>query len=226
VAVAAFFDVDGTLIARNSGPLYMKFLRRRGEIRRRDALRTLYLFLRYKLGFLDIEAAAASSSGWIRGRREQDVAEHCRVWYRDMVRQYLQPEMVRRVRHHQAEGHVVALLSSTTPYLAGPLAEELGIEHLIVSRMVIEDGRFTGDVHRPICYGAGKIHWAKRFAIERDIDLAASWFYTDSVTDLPMLEIVGHPEIVNPDPRLRREARRRGWNITQLRLDAAPPVPA
>ncbi len=226
MAIGAFFDVDGTLIAKNSGPLYMKFLRRRGEIRRRDVFRTSYLYLRYRLGLLDIEAAAASTSAWIRGRREQDVADHCRVWYREIVRQYLQPEMVRRVRQHQAQGDVVALLSSTTPYLAGPLAEELGIEHLIVSRLVVEDGRFTGDVHRPICYGRGKIHWAKRFARERDIDLAASWFYTDSVTDLPMLEIVGHPEIVNPDVRLRREARRRGWNITQLRLGAPAPVPA
>jgi len=226
MAIGAFFDVDGTLIAKNSGPLYMKFLRRRGEIRRRDVFRTSYLYLRYRLGLLDIEAAAASTSAWIRGRREQDIADHCRVWYREMVRQYLQPEMVRRVRQHQAQGDVVALLSSTTPYLAGPLAEELGIEHLIVSRLVVEDGRFTGDVHRPICYGRGKIHWAKRFALERDIDLAASWFYTDSVTDLPMLEIVGHPEIVNPDVRLRREARRRGWNVTQLRLGAPTPVPA
>jgi phosphoserine phosphatase len=91
---------------------------------------------------LDIERAAASSSGWIRGKSEQAVAEHCRLWYREIVRQYLQPAMVRRVRAHQAEGHVVALLSSSTPYLATPLAEELGIEHLLVSRLVIENGRF------------------------------------------------------------------------------------
>jgi len=226
MAIAAFFDIDGTLIAKNSGPLYMKFLRRRREIRRRDVLRTMYLYLRYRLGLLDIEAAATSTSGWIRGRSEEAVAEHCRLWYRDMVRQYLQPEMVRRVHAHRAEGHVVALLSSSTPYLATPLAEELGIEHLLVSRLVIEHGRFTGDVHRPICYGAGKIHWARRFAAEHDIDLAQSWFYTDSVTDLPMLELVGHPEIVNPDPRLRREATRRGWNILQIRGDDPAPVPA
>jgi len=194
----------------------MRFLRQRGEIRRRDAARTIYLFLKYKLGLLDIERAAASSSGWIRGRSEQAVAEHCRLWYREMVRQYLQPEMVRRVRSHQSEGHVVALLSSSTPYLATPLAEDLGIEHMLVSRLVIENGRFTGDVHRPICYGAGKIHWARRFAEEHDVDLGASWFYKDSVTDLPMMEIVGHPEIVNPDLRLRREARRRGWNVLQI----------
>lgn len=217
MAIAAFFDIDGTLISKNSGPLYMRFLRDRGEIRRRDAARTIYLFLKYKLGLLDIERAAASTSGWIRGRSEEAVAAHCRLWYRDMVRQYLQPAMVRRVREHRDAGHVVALLSSSTPYLATPIAEELGIEHMLVSRLVIENGRFTGEVHRPICYGAGKIHWARRFAEEHGIDLGASWFYTDSVTDLPMLEIVGHPEVVNPDPRLRREARRRGWNVMHIR---------
>ncbi len=219
MAVAAFFDIDGTLLSKNSGPLYMRFLRQRGEIRRRDAARTIYLYLRYKLGMLDIERAAASTSGWIRGKSEEAVAEHCRLWYRDVVRQYLQPAMIRRVRSHQEQGHVVALLSSSTPYLATPLAEELGIEHMLVSRLVIENGRFTGEVHKPICYGAGKIHWARRFAAEHDVDLAASWFYTDSVTDLPMLEIVGHPEIVNPDPRLRREAKRRGWNVMEMRVD-------
>lgn len=221
MAIAAFFDVDGTLIAKNSGPLYMKFLRSRGEIRRRDALRTIYFYLRYRVGLLDIERAVERSSGWIRGRSEAEIAAHCRVWYRDMVRQYLVPEMVRRVQHHKADGHVVAILSSTTNYLAEPLAEELGIEHLLVSRLVVEDGRFTGEAHRPICYGEGKIYWARRFVAEHDIDLAASFFYTDSVTDLPMLELVGHPQIVNPDPLLRREARRRNWDVMDLRVAAA-----
>ena len=219
MAVAAFFDVDGTLIAKNSGPLYMKFLRRRGEIRRRDALRTIYLYLRYRLNLLDIDRALEQSSVWIRGRAEADIAAHCRIWYHEMVRQYLQPEMVRRVRMHQEQGHLVAILSSTTNYLADPLAEELGIEHLLVSRLVVEDGRFTGEAHRPICYGKGKLHWARRFAAEHEVDLGASFFYTDSVTDVPMLEIVGHPQVVNPDPLLRRLARQRGWEVLQLRHD-------
>jgi len=219
VAVAAFFDVDGTLIAKNSGPLYMKFLRQRGEIRRRDALRTIYFYVRYRLNLLDIERALERSSAWIRGRAEEDIAAHCRVWYREMVRQYLQPEMVRRVRMHREDGHLVAILSSTTNYLAGPLAEELGIEHVLVSRLIVKDGRFTGEAERPLCYGDGKLHWARRFAAEHDVNLAESFFYTDSVTDVPMLEIVGHPQVVNPDPLLRRVARQRGWNVMQLRYD-------
>ncbi len=224
MAVAAFFDIDGTLIAKNSGPLYMKFLRRRGEIRRRDALRTFYFYLRYRLNLLDIEVAVERSSRWIRGRSERDVAEHCRVWYREMVRQHLVPEVVQRLQEHRAQGHVVALLSSTTAYLANPLAEELGIEHRLVSHLVVEGGRFTGEVRRPLCYGAGKIHWARRFAAERDVDLGASFFYTDSATDLPMLEVVGHPRPVNPDPVLRRIAHRRGWEV--LRSGWVEPRPA
>jgi HAD superfamily hydrolase (TIGR01490 family) len=121
--------------------------------------------------------------------------------------------MVRRIDEHRARGHLIALLSSTTNYLADPLAEELGIEHLLVTKLIVVDGCFTGEVERPLCYGAGKLHWARRFALEHDVDLAQSFFYTDSVTDVPMLEIVGHPQIVNPDPILRRVARRRGWSI-------------
>jgi HAD superfamily hydrolase (TIGR01490 family) len=218
VAVAAFFDVDGTLIAKNSGPLYMKFLRRRGEIRRRDALSTVYFYIRYRLNMLDIEAALERSSRWIRGRREQAIAEHCRLWYREMVRQYLQPELIRRIAEHKEQGHLVAILSSTTNYLAEPLAEDLGIEHLLVSHLIVEDGRFTGEAERPLCYGDGKIYWARRFAEQHGVDLAQSYFYTDSASDLPMLEIVGHPQVVNPDLVLRREARRRGWPVHRLQV--------
>ena len=88
-----------------------------------------------------------------------------------------------------------------------------------MSRLVVRDGRFTGEAHHPICYGKGKLYWARRFAAEHEVDLGESFFYSDSVTDVPMLEIVGHPQVVNPDPLLRRIARQRGWQVLQLRLD-------
>ena len=76
-----------------------------------------------------------------------------------------------------------------------------------------EDGRLTGAIEPPACYGTGKVVWARRFAAEHGVDLGASYFYTDSISDLPLLEQVGHPVAVNPDPRLRRLATRRGWPI-------------
>ncbi len=104
----------------------------------------------------------------------------------------------------------MAILSSATTYVAEPLARELGIEHLLVNRLIVADGRLTG---QPLCWGEGKLHWAGQFAAEREIDLSQSYFYSDSISDLPMLKLVGHPRLVNPDRLLRRHARRHGGPI-------------
>jgi putative phosphoserine phosphatase/1-acylglycerol-3-phosphate O-acyltransferase len=116
------------------------------------------------------------------------------------------------------------LLTSATRYLAGPLAADLGIDHMLVTQLTVENGRFTGEAVRPVCYGEGKTYWAERFAAAHGIDLARSYFYTDSITDLPVLERVGEPRIVNPDPRLGRLAARRGWPIFRFRLEDTSPA--
>ena len=216
MAVAAFFDIDGTLIARNSAPLYMRHLRRTGQARRRDLARTLYYVCRYRLGLLDIDRAVAISLGWIRGRDEAEVRADCRSWYERIVRRYLRPAMAATVEAHRRAGHLPAILTSATRYLAEPVAADLGIEHLLVTQLRVRDGRFTGEAVRPLCYGEGKTYWAERFAAAQGVDLGRSYFYTDSITDLPVLERVGEPRIVNPDPRLRRVAGRRGWPVLQL----------
>lgn len=90
----------------------------------------------------------------------------------------------------------------------------LSLYHLSLVDMARDaEGRLTGRVDRPICYGPGKVEHARRWAADHGIDLGASWFYSDSRSDLPMLEAVGSPEVVNPDPRLGFVARRRGWPI-------------
>jgi HAD superfamily hydrolase (TIGR01490 family) len=224
VAVAAFFDIDGTLIARNSAPLYMRHLRRTGRARRRDVARTLYYLGRYKLGLLDIDRAVTVSLGWIRGRDEAAVQTDCREWYGNVIRPFVYPAMAATVEAHRRAGHVLALLTSATRYLAEPLAADLRIEHLLVTQLLVADGCFTGEAVRPVCYGAGKTFWAERFAAEHALSLAHSYFYTDSITDLPLLERVGEPRVVNPDPRLRRMAHRRGWPILNMRLEELEPA--
>lgn len=224
MAIAALFDVDGTLIARNSAPLYMRHLRRTGQARRRDVARTLYFLLRYKFGLLDIERALLVSLAWIKGRGEEAVRADCDIWYASTVRQYIVPAMAATVEAHRRAGHVLAVVTSATRYLAGPLAADLGIPHQLVTQLVVEGGRFTGEAVRPVCYGEGKIHWAERFAAREGVDLGRSYFYTDSITDLPLLERVGAPRVVNPDPLLRRTALRRGWPV--MRPGGAMTVPA
>ena len=218
MAVAAFFDVDGTLLARNSAPLYMRHLRRTGQARRRDVARTLYLLLRYRFGLLDLEGTLDESMQFVRGKSEAAVRADALEWYARDVRRWLYPQMTALVASHARAGHVTVIATSATRYLAEPLAAELGIRHFLVSQLVVRDGLFTGEPVRPVCYGAGKVHWARALASREGIDLARSYFYTDSITDLPLLEAVGQPRVVAPDPPLRRLALRRGWPILRPRL--------
>jgi HAD superfamily hydrolase (TIGR01490 family) len=218
VAVAALFDIDGTLLARNTAPLYMNHLRRTGQARRRDLARTLYYLFWYKLGLLDVRSALEVSMAFVRGKDEAAMVADCIGWYRDAVRPYVFPAMAGQVAAHREAGHVLAILTSATRYLAEPLGADLGIEHHLVTRLIVREGRFTGEVVQPVCYGRGKVYWAERFAAEHGVDLTASFFYTDSITDLPLLDRVGHPRVVHPDPRLRRLAQRRGWQVLRPRL--------
>lgn len=226
MAVAALFDIDGTLLARNTASLYMRHLRRTGQARRRDVARTLYYLTWYKLGLLDVRRALEVSMAFVRGKDEAAMLADCVRWYQEVVRRWMFPAMAARVGQHQVAGHVVALVTSATRYLAEPLGADLGVEHFLVTQLVVRDGRFTGEVVQPVCYGRGKVYWTERFAAAHAVDLDQSYFYTDSITDLPLLDRVGHPRVVHPDPRLRRLAQRRGWQVLRPRLEPGRALPA
>jgi HAD superfamily hydrolase (TIGR01490 family) len=222
---AAFFDIDHTLIGADSGMLFVKYLIERGAMKRRDLLGPAYYTLLYRLNLLDINAVFRRYQGWVRGRAHAEMEQVCNEWYAACVRPTIYPQMAATVDEHRRAGHVVAILSSATTYVGEPLARELGIEHLLANRLVVKDGHLTGEAVQPLCWGAGKAHWARRFAVEQAVDLRQSYFYTDSISDLPMLEIVGQPRVVNPDRLLRRHAQRRGWPIVKV-AHGAPPAEA
>jgi HAD superfamily hydrolase (TIGR01490 family) len=219
---AAFFDVDGTLLTVQSGTLYIGYLRRKGLMDLSDQLRIYWSFLTYRLGIMNLRRLVEVSSRWLRDQPESDIAEHCRDWYETEVSRYFCADVLDKLRGHQESGHVVALLTGGTRYLNDWVAGDLGIEHVLASRLEVRDGRFTGKPDGPLCYGKGKIHHAERFAAEYGIDLSRSWYYADSITDLPMLERVGHPVVVSPDPRLRIEAKRKGWPIMDPARETNP----
>jgi putative phosphoserine phosphatase/1-acylglycerol-3-phosphate O-acyltransferase len=123
------------------------------------------------------------------------------------------PEAERRVRKHLELGHFVALVSGSTRYVLDPLAAHLGVKHVLCTELESDQGVLTGRVVEPVCFGRGKVHRLSQLIECEGLDLPRSWFYTDSMSDLPLLELVGHPVVVNPDPPLYREARRRRWPI-------------
>jgi HAD superfamily hydrolase (TIGR01490 family) len=211
--IGAFFDMDKTLIAENSGTLLMKRRYQRGEIGNLDLLKGAAVYLQYKLGVLDIRSWAQSVLADYRGQSEAELEKQAREWFDELIEPALYPEAEQLVREHAAAGHVVAIVSGATEYVVRPLAERLGIRHRLFTRLEVENGCFTGRVVDPICFEEGKIYWLQQLIEEEGIDLAKSWFYTDSITDRPLLDLVAHPVAVNPDPMLYREAVRRSWPV-------------
>jgi HAD superfamily hydrolase (TIGR01490 family) len=211
--VGAFFDMDKTLISENSGSLYMKYRYQRGEIGGLDLLKGLGAYIQYKIGILDIRNWTKNMMVQFRGGGESELEAEARGWFDEMVAETIYPEAERLVREHARAGHLVAIVSGATKFVVRPLAERLEISHMLYTRLEVEDGRFTGRVVEPICFEEGKIYWLQQFIEEQEVDLAKSWFYTDSITDRPLLDIVGHPVAVNPDPLLYREAVRRRWPV-------------
>lgn len=210
---AALFDVDRTLVTVNTARLYVQWRMEQREVSWLDYVRVSHVLVKYTFGMLEPEGAAKHAFETVRGYSEAKMREECLSWYARTVR----PHISRHGRHEVAkkrdEGHLCAILSASTPYLTEPLAEELGIDHVLCTRLTVDDGNFTGGWEAPLCYGRGKVERARQWAAAHGVDLRRSTFYTDSISDLPMLEAVGSPRVVNPDPRLRLVAARRRYPV-------------
>ena len=218
--IGAFFDVDRTLVSCNTGRLFLRDLRRRGEISLIRTLRALIWMAKYHLSLIDLQHVATKLAAQMEGWIERDFAERCRGWVEAEVLPLVVPGAHGQIEKHRAEGHVVAILSTSPTYVTRPIADALGIEEVISTKFEVVGGQFTGKLVGPACVGKGKVYWAEDLGARREVDLAQSWFYTDSYTDMPMLERVGNRVIVNPDPRLKRTAKRRGWPVQDWRRAA------
>ena len=210
--VLALFDMDKTLLTANSASLWLAFERREERLTRLDMLRGLFWLLQYKLGVVDMDTVLLRAQELSSGIAVEVLEERTERWYQEMVRPTISEVGAARVEEHRGVGHQVAILTASTQFGATPVARELGIEDLICTRLEVgPDGRLTGRVEGDFCFGEGKLRLAEEYARSRRASLSDAWFYSDSYTDLPLLEAVGMPVAVNPDPRLKRHARRAGW---------------
>lgn len=209
---AAFFDVDRTLLRIDTGTSWMRFLHSRGEISTLAMARVLYWGLLYRAAVLDLESLATRLAADMAGGREDELIAKSRIWHAAHVGHQVAHEARSAVETHRRRGDVVVLLTATTQYAAEEIGRDLAIDHTLCSRLEVQGGVFTGRLVQ-LCYGPNKVDLAERFAAENDVDLARSYFYSDSYNDLPMLRRVGVPVAVNPDARLWWHARRAGWRV-------------
>jgi len=215
----AFFDVDYTVLSNNSATLFVKYMMKQGELGLKDLMLTLYWVARYKLNLVDFEAVATREVMKMAGDPEHEMIDLCERWFSEMVISYIYPEAFDLIKDHQSRGDCVVLLSAATIYLVRPLARHLDINHYLCNRLEVdEEGKFTGRILKPYSFGAGKVELAEAFAQEHGLDLSNSLYYSDSITDLVVLERFGEPRVVNPDPLLRKEARRREWPVLEFKM--------
>ncbi len=205
--------MDRTVLRDSSGMLYMRYLWRRGEVDRRAMLRAYCYALLYKLGLFNYPAVAARLASSVSENSEAETQAFCQHWFDEMAVHYIAEKAVQRMNEHRARGHLVTIISASTPYVVGPVARYLGVEDYLCTRLEVVEGRLTGRIIPPACYGPGKVYWAQDYANRHKADLRQAYFYTDSYSDLMLLEHVGHPQAVNPDSRLKAHAIRCGWPV-------------
>lgn len=225
-SAAAFFDLDKTIIATSSAAAFSRPFYAGGLLSRADVLRTAYAHVVFLLGRADAdqtERLRAHLSEMVAG---WDVAQVSAI-VAETLHRYIEPtvyaEAVDLIAQHHAAGREVVVVSASGSEVAAPIAALLGADHVIASRMEVVDGRYTGDIAF-YAYGENKATAMRELADAQGWDLSRSYAYSDSVTDLPMLEAVGHAAVVNPDRSLRRLAAERGWDaLTFVRPVALQP---
>lgn len=208
----AFFDLDKTIISRNSATLWIRFELSARRITLRQALRATAWLIQYSLGATDMTTQIRQTIASLAGQREADIRERTQMFHALHVRPLYRPGAIATIERHRHAGEHLVLLTSSSNYLAEEVCRDLRLDDYVCNRFEVdESGRYTGRPIEPLCFGSGKVVLAGRYAATRGLALDHATFYTDSHSDLPMLEAGGDPAVVHPDPRLRRLARQRGW---------------
>ena len=220
--IAAFFDLDGTLATVHVWQALAHHNRQQRVNRLALAwyMGTHYpQYLFHKLHLVSRDAAYTSwarDMPWLIGGLTLTRAQSVFDWVADrQVVPSIRPDVLTLLRQHQAQGHRVVLVSGTFQPLLETIGARLGVTECVGTRLEIRDGRFTGRATAPVCLGPGKVARVRQFLAEQgaDIDLDASFAYGDGEWDVPVLETVGHPVAVYPEPGLLAQARQRGWPV-------------
>lgn len=212
---AAFFDLDKTIIAKSSTLAFSKPFFAQGLLNRRAVLKSSYAQFIYLLSGADHDQMdrmrthlANMCTGWDAAQVKSIVNETLH----EIVTPFVFAEAADLIAAHKLCGRDVIVVSASGEEIVAPISRALGATHAMATRMVVEEGRYTGEVAF-YCYGEGKVQAIRELAAREGYPLEHCYAYSDSITDLPMLEAVGHPSVVNGDRSLRKEAAERGWPV-------------
>ncbi|MEY4729043.1 MAG: hypothetical protein RL020_201 [Pseudomonadota bacterium] len=217
----ALFDLDNTLLAGDSDFEWAQFLIEQGVLDREIyEARNADFYTQYKAGTLDIHAFLDFQLKPLSRHKRAELDQ----WHADYMRKKIVPMMTQKSREliaqHRQQDDLMVIVTATNSFVAGPIAQAYGVEHLIATEPEIKHGEFTGRVVGTPSFREGKISRLHEWLAQRQqtmTDFAASYFYSDSHNDVPLLEVVSHPFAVDPDGQLAKTAGERGWPVISLR---------
>jgi len=212
---AAFFDLDRTLIAGASPFVFARAARNAGHIRLTDFLNDAIQAIKFRFvgssdnNSINVRERILAAAG---GMKQSDMMALNEVVLPELLG-LIRPEARALLDQHHSAGRETWIVSASPIEIVEPLAIALGMTGGIGTKGELDNGVYTGRLDGPFCYGEGKAQAITALANERGIDLSQSWSYSDSVSDIPMMEIVGNAVAVNPDQKMAAVARERGWPV-------------
>jgi HAD superfamily hydrolase (TIGR01490 family) len=215
VRTAAFFDLDKTVIAKSSTLAFSKPFFDQGLINRRAVLKSTYaqfLFLMSGADHDQMDRMRSYVTNMCTGWDVEQIKSIVGETLHEIVDPLVFAEAADLIADHRLCGRDVVVVSASGEEIVAPIARALGATHAMATRMVVDDGKYTGEVAF-YCYGEGKVEAIRELAAREGYPLEHCYAYSDSITDLPMLEAVGHPTVVNPDRALRKESASRDWPV-------------
>ncbi|CAP41155.1 HAD family hydrolase [Bordetella petrii] len=217
----ALFDLDHTLLPLDSDYQWADFLARTGRAGDPDEARRRNddLMVRYNQGQLTAEQAAEFMLGLLAAHTPFDLAAWHEEFMAQVVRPDITPQALQLVERHLSAGDLCALVTATNSFVTAPIARAFGVPHLIATDPEYRNGRYTGRIQGTPSFKEGKVVRVKQWLAGMGLTLAdfsESFFYSDSVNDVPLLEAVSRPVAANPSPSLRDIARTRGWQVLDL----------
>ncbi|MGK2957135.1 MAG: HAD family hydrolase [Acidimicrobiales bacterium] len=216
---AAFFDLDKTVIARASIVAFAPTLRRAGLLSRGIVVRALVgqiIYMHFGANEKRLAKVRSTALSLTQGWEQAKVAALVKSTLEEVIEPIIYAEALELIRMHREHGRLVVIVSASPEEIVAPLAEYLGADLAIATKAKIDEhGRYSGDLEH-YAYGPGKAVAMRELAEERDLDLQASHAYSDSISDVPMLECVGHPVAVNPDRALLQHAKQHGWEVAHF----------
>ncbi len=220
---AAFFDLDKTILATSSSLAFSKPLYEQGLIKRADVARNAYrqfVFTIAGASHEQTERMREHLSALVTGWDVKELQKLINDSLHGSITPLVHEEVLNILKRHQEQGYKVVIVSASGNEIVGPVSEILGADDFIATELEIFNGKYTGAI-KFYAYGENKAEAIRNYAMKHNINLNDSYAYSDSVTDLPMLEVVGHPIIVNPDAALNEVAAERSWPVIRCEKPVA-----